>query len=317
ITPAADLYGASQITITITDDEGLSNSDVFTLTVNPVNDAPEFTSTPVENATVGQLYTYTVTAADVDMGDALTITAPTLPSWLTLVDYGGGVALLSETPAEADLGAHPVELLVHDSGGLTDTQIFSITVVRGTYYIYLPLVLKNYVIAPDLVVESVTATSNSIQIVISNQGPAPIENVFANEFWVDVYINPDHAPVTVNETWQQVGNRGAAWGITVDALPLNFGEVLTLTVTATGGDVYYHADMSNIVWPLASGTLIYAQVDSAHKDTPYGAIYENHEIINAPYENNILGPHSSTTVVSKLLPTNKQRGASIHLPPRP
>jgi hypothetical protein len=65
-----------------------------------------------------------------DNGDALTITAPTLPTWLTLTDHGDGTATLSGTPTNADVGDHPVVLRVADSGGLTATQSFTITVAN-------------------------------------------------------------------------------------------------------------------------------------------------------------------------------------------
>lgn len=91
--------------------------------------APAFTSAPVLTATQDVPYTYTATARD-DNGDALTITAPVLPSWLTLVDHGDGTATLSGTPTNADVGDHPVELRVADSSGLSDTQDFTITVAN-------------------------------------------------------------------------------------------------------------------------------------------------------------------------------------------
>lgn len=96
------------------------------------NHAPGFTSTPVTTATQGVVYTYTVTATDSDLtyGDILTITAPTLPAWLTLTTHGGGTATLSGTPSNTDVGQHPMVLRVADSGGLTDTQAFTITVAN-------------------------------------------------------------------------------------------------------------------------------------------------------------------------------------------
>ncbi|MDX9956225.1 MAG: putative Ig domain-containing protein, partial [Anaerolineae bacterium] len=90
--------------------------------------------------------TATVTAADADLvfGDTLTLTATTLPAWLTLTDHGDGASLtlatLSGTPTGADGGSHTVVLRVTDSEGLFDTQSFSITVWSR---VYLPLVLRN------------------------------------------------------------------------------------------------------------------------------------------------------------------------------
>jgi len=104
-----------------------------------VNVAPAFTSTPITAATRDVPYTYNITAAD-DNGDALIITATTLPTWLTLVDHGDGTATLSGTPTEADAGEHEVVLRVMDPGGLYLEQLFTIRVVAP---LYLPLVVRS------------------------------------------------------------------------------------------------------------------------------------------------------------------------------
>ena len=52
-------------------------------------------------------------------------------------------------------------------------------------YTYLSLAANNYLVAPDLVVRSITATSDDVQVVIENQGNAPV----TDEFWVEVYNN--------------------------------------------------------------------------------------------------------------------------------
>ncbi|MBI5567109.1 MAG: Ig-like domain repeat protein [Chloroflexi bacterium] len=150
----------------------------------------------------------------------------------------------------------------------------------------LPLVMNRYASAPDLVVEQIIASGNDVQVVIKNRGDAPV----LNEFWVDVYINPTQAPTGVNQTWPMLGEQGLTWGVTADALPaLKPGGVLTLTLN----DAYYFADLSNVVWPLSAGTLLYAQADSADATTTYGAVCENHEFVGLPY-NNIYGPVTIT-----------------------
>jgi len=167
---------------------------------SPPNYAPSFTSTPVTTAVQGVLYTYAITTTDPDLphGDVLTVTAPTtLPAWLTLTDHGNGTATLSGTPTDAHVGSHPLTLRVSDSGGLTATQAFTVTVAaKPVYTVFLPLVARNYVSAPDLIVQNIIATPNNIQVVIANPGNVPVKN----EFWVDVYIAPRTAPTRVNQT---------------------------------------------------------------------------------------------------------------------
>lgn len=101
--------------------------------VNPiaVNQSPQFTSSPVTIAQAGQAYNYNITASDPNTSDVLTITAPTLPSWLSFFDNGNGTATLSGTPSSFDLGSHPVELLVEDGNTGSAAQNFSIIVSSG------------------------------------------------------------------------------------------------------------------------------------------------------------------------------------------
>jgi PKD repeat protein len=151
--------------------------------------------------------------------------------------------------------------------------------------IYLPLVVRNYVALPDLVVDSVVASGSAVTVTIMNQGDASVTSEFVNEFWVDVYIDPNTVPTRVNQTWEIVGDQGLVWGVTQDALPFEPGEVLTLTM----GDVYYRPERSQITGTIPITAPIWAQVDSAHAETDYGAVLEDHEVTGEEY-NNISDP---------------------------
>ena len=115
-----------EVTVRITDSGGLTHDQTFTITVNDLNEAPVFDSSAVTSATEDVAYSYAIATSDVD-GDALTITAPTLPAWLTVVDNGDGTASLTGTPTNLEVGDHAVVLEVTD-GSLTATQSFTITV---------------------------------------------------------------------------------------------------------------------------------------------------------------------------------------------
>ncbi len=105
------------------------------------NTAPAFTSTPVTAAATGAAYAYVITTDDSNLGegDALTITAPTKPDWLSLHDNGDGTATLSGTPGSDDGGDHAVVLQVTDLDNASDTQAFTITV---DCLVHLPQVLR-------------------------------------------------------------------------------------------------------------------------------------------------------------------------------
>ena len=72
ITPPANYNGSEDVTVTVTDGD-LSDSTTFTLTVNPVNDAP--TLDDLADASVAEdsdSYTLELSGADID-GDASNI----------------------------------------------------------------------------------------------------------------------------------------------------------------------------------------------------------------------------------------------------
>jgi hypothetical protein len=117
------------VTVRATDSGGLSHDQTVVITVTDVNDAPSFTSTAVLASAEDTTYSYGITTSDPDAGAGLTITAPTLPAWLTLSDNGDGTATLSGTPTNAEVGAYAVSLQVSD-GSLQDTQSFMITVAN-------------------------------------------------------------------------------------------------------------------------------------------------------------------------------------------
>jgi len=138
---AAGTYTNTAIIAAAGDLTAENNAAVITLTV--LNIAPAFTSAPVTTATQEVSYVCTTTAMD-DNGDALTLTASTLPAWLTLTDHGDGTATLSGTPGSTDVGDHLVVLRVTDGEGLFDTQSFTLTVAAKSHYtIFLPLVVRN------------------------------------------------------------------------------------------------------------------------------------------------------------------------------
>jgi probable HAF family extracellular repeat protein/VCBS repeat-containing protein len=99
----------------------------FSVTVTNTNDPPIFTSTPITSATEDELYEYAIAAADADAGTTLTFTGQTVPTWLSLIDNGDGTAVLAGTPANEDVGDHPVLIVVGD-GVDTTPQGFTITV---------------------------------------------------------------------------------------------------------------------------------------------------------------------------------------------
>ena len=185
-----------------------------------------------------------------------------------------------------------------DLGGGTASAMSSIApqpaVPSTDWKIYMPLVSMDSIPAPDLIVHRVIATTDSAQVVIMNQGIAPV--LPGNPFWVDLYVNPSPPPTGVNETWDDGrSSQGIVWGVDDSALPLDPGETLTIFY----GGAYYWPSLSRY-GPLDPGTPIYVQVDSADLRNMYGSVTEDHELNYGKY-NNVSSPVFSADSVEDVL----------------
>jgi hypothetical protein len=178
----------------------------------------------------------------------------------------------------------------------------------GALFTYLPLLSRDFVAAPDLVIDSLTASGSEVTLVIQNTGNAPVTEAF----WVDVYLDPATPPTQVNQRWPDLGSRGLVWGVQGAALPLVPGQTLALTL----GDLHYRADLSNQGGSLTAGTPVYAQVDSVNALTNYGGVREGHEITGGVYNN--ISSVTATAGLGQALPGSlaPAPGANDRLPPR-
>jgi hypothetical protein len=118
-TPNANYHGTDSFTYTVSDGSVTSQSATVTLTIAPVNDAPEITSAYITDINQDSSYSYTIETQDID-GDAVTVSS-TGPSWLTI---SGNT--LSGVPGSGDVGLHNVVLTADDGNGGTASQSFSV-----------------------------------------------------------------------------------------------------------------------------------------------------------------------------------------------
>ena len=144
LTPNANFFGTITFTYKATDGYCESNVATVTVTVNAVDDAPEWTSTdPVTantypNLTGGDTWTYNWTVADIDTPCGnLTFPSQTIPSWLTFTNNGDCTGTLTGTFPNTG-GTFPVQLNVSD-GTSTASQSFTIgglAVTQNTYFVF-------------------------------------------------------------------------------------------------------------------------------------------------------------------------------------
>lgn len=158
ITPAQDFNGALTVNIQVSD--LLANTaGTVTVTVDPVNDAPVITSTPVTAVNEDEPYIYNIIYSDVDPGDVVTLSSVVLPSWLQL---NAGQGTLTGTPSNDQVGmdptaSFPVEIKVSD-GNLDSTQTFDV-------------VVTNVNDAPEILGQKDTLSvqpNNSVELQLSN-----------------------------------------------------------------------------------------------------------------------------------------------------
>ena len=228
----------SEITITATDDgEGaLTATQIFTIVVTPVNDAPTITSTAVTEATEDVAYTYEITTEDID-GDLVTVSATGLPSWLTLTDN-----TLSGTPTEGETGSEITITATDDGeGALTATQTFTIVVTpvndaptitstavtEATEDVAYTYEITTEDIDGDLVTVSATGLPSWLTLTDNTLSGTPTEGEIGSE-------------ITITATDDGEGALTATQTFTIVVTPVNDAPTITSTaVTEATEDVAY------------------------------------------------------------------------------
>ncbi|MBW4549589.1 MAG: S8 family serine peptidase, partial [Aphanocapsa sp. GSE-SYN-MK-11-07L] len=129
----ANQSGAAQINVRGTAN-GQFVDDIFTITINSVNDAP-ILGNPIldQTATEDAAFSFTVPAntfSDVDVSDVLTYAATlangnSLPNWLT---FNPATRTFSGTPTDADLTTLSIKVTTTDNAGETASDTFTLEV---------------------------------------------------------------------------------------------------------------------------------------------------------------------------------------------
>lgn len=292
-------------------DSLITDTATVTITVSGVNDAPialddqglGFTTNAATAFKTGNVLG---NDSDVDLSDTVSVDSVDDTGLLgTLTNNNDGTfgydpngmfdALLPGQQAQ------DVFSYVATDGVLTDTAVVTITVngFTNSYETFLPFVTNKVTYAPDLVVAAMTVTANNVEVVVMNQGTTAV----TNDFWVDVYINPNVPPTGVNQTWETQGGEGIVWGVT--NISLAPGESLVLDLNSPA----YAPALSNFSGSIATGSAVYAQVDSANVNTNYGNVLEDHEILGEAY-NNLMMVTAPTPITPSRLPGQKTAAAA-------
>ncbi len=121
--PTADQLGTQSIIVRVTDPQGSSATQSFTVTVRGSNLPPEISSVPKTTAAVGRTYSYVVKATDPE-GGPLTYSL-TAKSGNMIIDSSGRIQWV---PGAAEVGNVNVTVRVADDQGASVEQSFTVVV---------------------------------------------------------------------------------------------------------------------------------------------------------------------------------------------
>ena len=230
----------------ILDGTGDETATVDSGAVEFLSKQPFFTSVPVPAATEDVAYTYNITVGDENLEEIYTITAPTLPSWLTLNVTGNGTAAITGTPTNEDIGFpfdarnFEIVLQVEDWAHETETQPFTITVAGVND-------------APEPMADAAT-TAEDIAVAIDvlandtdddGQLPPSLVAVVAGPSHGTATVSPATGRITYKPTMDYNGPDAFTYQVTDNGTPLpalSTTADVTLTVTATNDPPRLTAD---------------------------------------------------------------------------
>ena len=183
-TPTNDNVGSINIKVTAIDPAGNTVSDVFKLTVTNVNDAPQLAAGAVTSITAEEFSAVSVDVSkaftDVDVGDALTFSAASLPSGWSITSAGvlTGTAPLNATNATVQ---QTINITATDKAGATKTAPFTLNVTNDT-----------------------TPPAKLTAALQSDNGTSSTDGITSNGTLVV-------SGLEANATWQYSTNSGSTW----------------------------------------------------------------------------------------------------------
>ena len=125
-TPVNAQVGEHNVRVIASDQHGAKGTQIFTVQVGDFNQPPEITSSPELMITETDYYQYSVLAFDPDLDDQLTYSLIQSPEGMVIDSVTGDISWQTEI---GTVGVFAVKVIVADTHGATDNQVFDISVV--------------------------------------------------------------------------------------------------------------------------------------------------------------------------------------------
>jgi hypothetical protein len=119
ITPDLNYSGALVVNIELSDLDSTATGQID-VTVNPINDPPEFVNIPKDSICIGKPYLYIFWVNDPDK-DELTYSVPDIPDWLTFAALDSSI---TGTPGIEDIGIDTLVVRAYDGTINTDITVY-------------------------------------------------------------------------------------------------------------------------------------------------------------------------------------------------
>lgn len=126
-TPTSENIGDHPVTVVVSDSENATGTQSFTVSVAEQGSGVRITSAAVTNATQDQEYRYDVNAAGGETSVPYAFSLEIFPPGMTINTDSG---LVAWKPSNANIGSHPVIIVVSDARGGSDRQSFTLTVAN-------------------------------------------------------------------------------------------------------------------------------------------------------------------------------------------
>ncbi len=294
VTPAANQSGSTAITVTVTDGGGLTASDSFTLTVNPVNDAPTLSAiaNPAAISEDAGIQTLSLSGIGAGGGESQTLSVSAtsantalIPNPTVSYTSANTTGSLSYTPAANANGSATITVTTTDDGG---TANGGVNTVSQTFIITVNPIndpptladLANQTITEDAGPQTLALTTGpgggsdeagqSVTLSATSSNPVVIPNPTVSgttHSYTPVANQSGSATITVTATDGQAANHTTTKTFTVTVTPINDPPVLApigartvnegelLTFTLSGSDADGDA-LTYSATPLPTGAVL-------------------------------------------------------------